>query len=62
MENNTISQYLNGGGEAGLKYRKENDDLKNEYCKKHNIKLIRIPYYELKNINLKLLGVDKNEL
>ena len=55
----SISQW---GGEAGLKYRKENDDLKNQYCKKHNIKLIRIPYYELKNINLKLLGVDKNEL
>jgi len=27
------------------------DKIKNEYCEKHNIKLIRIPYWELKNID-----------
>ena len=33
-----------------LEQRQENDALKNEYCKKHNIKLIRIPYTEKNNI------------
>lgn len=34
------------------------DTIKNEYCKKNNIKLIRIPYYEIKNIEY----IIKNEL
>lgn len=29
---------------------KQNDQIKNEYCKKNNIKLIRIPYWEFDNI------------
>ena len=29
---------------------KNNDLIKNEYCKNKNIKLIRIPYYEYNNI------------
>ena len=33
----------------------ENDKRKNEYCKKHNIELIRIPYYDIEKINLKYL-------
>lgn len=28
----------------------ERDNTKNEYCKKHNIKLIRIPYYKINQI------------
>jgi very-short-patch-repair endonuclease/DNA-directed RNA polymerase subunit RPC12/RpoP len=28
----------------------KHDSLKNEYCKKNNIKLVRIPYWELENI------------
>lgn len=28
----------------------EKDEIKNNYCKKNNINLIRIPYWELKNI------------
>lgn len=31
-------------------YQKEKDCLKEQYCKKNNIKLIRIPYWELDNI------------
>lgn len=31
------------------------DNLKNEYCRKNNIKLIRIPYTKIDNINLELL-------
>lgn len=30
------------GGEKGLKERQERDKIKNEYCKKHNITLLRI--------------------
>lgn len=29
---------------------KENDKIKDEYCKNNNIKLIRIPYWEFNNI------------
>lgn len=38
------------GGEQEFKNRIERDVLKNEYCLKHNIKLIRIPYWEYNNI------------
>ena len=33
------------GGKNGFEYRKNNDRIKNNYCKSHNIKLLRIPYY-----------------
>ena len=36
-----------------------NDQLKNEYCKQHNISLVRIPYTELDNLSLELLMGDK---
>lgn len=38
------------GGEEGLTYRQESDRIKDEYCKSLDIKLIRIPYWEKKNI------------
>ena len=28
---------------------KTNDEIKNNYCKEHNIKLLRIPYWWLRN-------------
>lgn len=31
--------------------QKERDELKNQYCKKNNLRLIRIPYWEFDNIN-----------
>jgi len=34
-----------------LEEQKYRDNLKNEYCNKHNIKLLRIPYWEFDNIN-----------
>lgn len=40
----------NWGGEEGLKSVQERDKLKNEYCEKNNIKLIRIPYWDYENI------------
>jgi len=38
--------------------RQEHDKLKNEYCKNHNIPLIRIPYTHLKNLNIKDLLLE----
>lgn len=48
---------LNNNLEKQVKY----DELKNEYCKNNNIKLIRIPYWEKENIKNILLenGVIK---
>lgn len=45
------------GSEEEFKTRKIHDERKNEYCKEHHIKLIRIPY-NYKNINdyLKLIN------
>jgi very-short-patch-repair endonuclease len=38
-------------GEGNLEYIRENDEIKNIFCNSNNIKLIRIPYYEFKNID-----------
>ncbi len=38
---------------------KHNDQIKNEYCKNNNIQLIRIPYWEFKNIE-KILSKELN--
>jgi hypothetical protein len=38
------------GGKDRLKKQQYHDQLKNEYCAKNNIKLIRIPYWEFDNI------------
>ena len=35
---------FNFGGEETFLYTKKNDEEKNEFCEKHNINLIRIPY------------------
>lgn len=40
------------GGEETLKETKKRDKIKNNFCKKNNIQLIRIPYWEKKNIEL----------
>jgi hypothetical protein len=38
------------GGEEGFKSLQERDAIKTNYCKENNIDLIRIPYWEEKNI------------
>ena len=38
------------GDEEGFKLQQLRDKIKTEYCKNHNIKLIRIPYTEFDNI------------
>jgi len=40
------------GGENNLKVQQIRDNIKNEYCLKNNIKLIRIPYYDINNIKI----------
>ncbi len=39
------------GGLEAFEYRKSNDKIKNEYCKNNNIRLIRIPYFKIKEID-----------
>lgn len=39
----------------GLTETKNNDNIKNEYCKTNNIPLVRIPYWERDNITLEML-------
>lgn len=39
------------GGLEGLEKRKEKDKIKNNFCKKNDINLLRIPYWEFENIN-----------
>lgn len=34
------------------------DELKNQYCKEHHIKLIRIPYYDIDKISLEYLDLS----
>ena len=45
------------GGEEGLKIRQQNDKIKNEYAKLHNLPLVRIPFTE-KNITINTLMGD----
>ncbi|MCK5867489.1 MAG: hypothetical protein KAG14_03745 [Mycoplasmataceae bacterium] len=38
------------GGKIAFEKRKINDNIKTDYCEKNNLKLIRVPYTEIKNI------------
>lgn len=46
------------GGVEGLKDLRFRDNLKNQYCKDHNIPLIRIPYWHYKALNIDDLKLD----
>ncbi|WP_228307310.1 hypothetical protein [Priestia sp. J2] len=45
------------GGKETFKYRVKNDQIKNDYCIKNGIQLIRIPYWEQENIDIILNNV-----
>lgn len=45
------------GGEKEFEDTKIRDKIKNDYCKDNNINLLRIPYWELSNIE-KILDVE----
>jgi hypothetical protein len=38
------------GGEEILKYTQYNDSIKDDYCKENNLKLLRIPYWDIDKI------------
>ena len=52
-----------GGGtwenRADLEMRKKCDKAKNEYALSHNLPLVRIPYWELKNLTFEMLFDEK---
>lgn len=51
------------GGEEDFKERQIRDGIKNDYCNKNNINLIRIPYWDFDNIHTILsekLGIQKD--
>lgn len=54
--------YFGGEGKwshsESLEIIQQRDNIKNNYCQEHNIKLIRIPYYEIGDINLKKLELE----
>ena len=39
-----------------FRIRKLHDDMKTDYCTEHNLKLIRIPYWDFNNIETILCG------
>lgn len=51
--------FIQGTGKYDNKDRfertQEHDKIKNEYCKQHNIPLIRIPFTEINNLNIDML-------
>ena len=51
--------YNTGGFKGNLEEVQARDRKKDNYCVEHNIPLIRIPYTELKNLNLEILLSDK---
>lgn len=51
--------YENQSFFQNLQYIKNNDIIKNEYCKNNNIPLVRIPYWEKEKITLEMLLGDK---
>lgn len=51
--------YKNQNFFQDLQYIKNNDKIKNEYCKNNNISLVRIPYWEKDKITLEMLLGDK---
>ncbi|WCS68334.1 hypothetical protein Goe21_02240 [Bacillus phage vB_BsuM-Goe21] len=40
------------GGEERFKIQQKRDSIKNQFCKENEIRLIRIPYFKIKNISL----------
>ena len=58
-------QHFENGRYWGNKDKKEDvlrkDNIKNNYCKQHNIALIRIPYWKIKTLTLKDLQLQTTE-
>lgn len=56
------SQHYSGGFEKlsgkTLKEQQQDDEFKNEYCFKHHIPIIRIPYWQLNNLTIEDLQLE----
>jgi hypothetical protein len=62
IEYDGSQHYHSNFGEDILAYNKEKDKLKNNYCNKNNIYLLRIPYWDFFNIeNILLHMLNKEE-
>lgn len=53
---NNTSTWFN---DEAIERIKKRDNYKNEWCKSHNVPLIRIPYYKLDSLNINDLLLDK---
>ena len=47
--------------EEKFKRTQEHDKIKNDYCKKHNIPLIRIPFTEIEKLNIDMLKPETSQ-
>lgn len=47
--------------EEKFKRTQEHDKIKNDYCKKHNIPLIRIPFTEIDKLNIDMLKPETSQ-
>lgn len=43
------------GGTSGLRRQRYNDQLKRDYCRKHHLRLVLVPYYDLPKVTLTYL-------
>jgi len=65
IEYDGIFHYIKQYKDDGFEKLQIHDKIKNEYCKKYNIKLIRIPYWDFDNIESilsKELDIQSNQL
>lgn len=51
LQHYTNIYFGKGNEEKALEYYKRHDKIKDDYCKQNNIKLVRIPYFEIDNID-----------
>ena len=55
IEYDGIQHYIENGNFGSLEQNQKRDQIKNTYCEKHNIPLLRIPYWEYQQLNSKYL-------
>lgn len=57
--------FIQGNGaydnEKKFKRTQEHDKIKNDYCKKHNIPLIRVPFTEIDKLNINMLKPETSQ-
>ena len=65
IEYDGIQHFIQGNGvfdnSEKFQQTQEHDKIKNEYCHKHNIPIIRIPYTELENLTVEMLQPETSK-